>query len=107
MGDLSPWHLLILAGIFVLLFGARKLPDAARSAGRSMRIFKSELRGMHEDEQAAATQQVTPAAPLVAAPPASTIPAGTPVATGVPVVAASPPAGQTPASQPVEPGESA
>jgi len=31
MGELSPWHLLILAAVFVLLFGAKKLPDAARS----------------------------------------------------------------------------
>jgi sec-independent protein translocase protein TatA len=31
MGSLSPWHLLILVAVLVLLFGAKKLPDAARS----------------------------------------------------------------------------
>ena len=36
-------HLLILVAVLVLLFGAKKLPDAARSLGKSLRIFKSEL----------------------------------------------------------------
>ena len=53
MGELSPWHLLILAAVFVLLFGARKLPDAARAIGRSMRILRAETsRGINEDEEA-------------------------------------------------------
>jgi len=43
MGEFSPWHLLIVAAVFVLLFSAKKLPDAARSLGRSARILKSEL----------------------------------------------------------------
>lgn len=48
MDALGPWHLLIIAGFFVLLFGAKKLPDAARSLGRSARIMKAELKGLHE-----------------------------------------------------------
>ena len=52
MGDLSPWHLLIVAAVFVLLFGAKKLPDAARSLGQSLRIFKAETRGLREDSEA-------------------------------------------------------
>ena len=44
MGSLSPWHWLILLAVAVVLFGAKKLPDAARSLGKSMRIFKSEIR---------------------------------------------------------------
>ncbi|MEU7815271.1 Sec-independent protein translocase subunit TatA [Pseudonocardia sp. NPDC049154] len=44
MGELSVWHWLVVIGVFVLLFGARKLPDAARSLGRSARILKAELR---------------------------------------------------------------
>lgn len=43
MGGLSAWHWLIVIGAFVLLFGAQKLPDAARSLGRSTRILKAEL----------------------------------------------------------------
>jgi sec-independent protein translocase protein TatA len=50
MGDLSPWHLLILAAVVVILFGSRKLPGAARSLGQSMRILKTEVQGLHEDE---------------------------------------------------------
>lgn len=49
MGELSPWHLLIVAVVFVALFGYRRLPDAARSMGRSLRILKTELRGSTED----------------------------------------------------------
>ncbi|MFY9805740.1 MAG: twin-arginine translocase TatA/TatE family subunit, partial [Pseudonocardiaceae bacterium] len=33
MGELSPWHLLIVAAVFLLLFGANKLPHMARSVG--------------------------------------------------------------------------
>jgi sec-independent protein translocase protein TatA len=44
MGELSPWHWAIVIIVLVVLFGARRLPDAARSLGRSARILKSELR---------------------------------------------------------------
>jgi sec-independent protein translocase protein TatA len=50
---LGPWHLLIIAGFFVLLFGAKKLPDAARSLGRSARIMKTELKGLNEEPKPA------------------------------------------------------
>lgn len=43
-------HLLILATVVIVLFGAKRLPDAARGLGRSMRIFRAETRGLHEDE---------------------------------------------------------
>ena len=45
MGELSPWHWAIVIVIFVVLFGAKRLPDAARSLGRSARILKAELNG--------------------------------------------------------------
>jgi sec-independent protein translocase protein TatA len=44
MGELSPWHWAVVIIVLVVLFGARRLPDAARSLGRSARILKSELR---------------------------------------------------------------
>ncbi|MGH3782958.1 MAG: Sec-independent protein translocase subunit TatA [Pseudonocardiaceae bacterium] len=50
MGELSPWHLLIVAAVFMLLFGANKLPHMARSVGQSMRIFKAETRALSEKE---------------------------------------------------------
>jgi sec-independent protein translocase protein TatA len=49
MGSLSPWHWAILAVVIVLLFGAKRLPDAARSLGKSVRIFKSEVRELRND----------------------------------------------------------
>jgi len=61
IGDLfdSPWKILIVAVVIIVLFGSRKLPDAARSLGRSMRILKSEVQGMHEDAPNAAPLQAT------------------------------------------------
>jgi TatA/E family protein of Tat protein translocase len=45
IGDLfdNPWKMLILAVVLIVLFGSKKLPDAARSLGRSMRILKTEV----------------------------------------------------------------
>jgi sec-independent protein translocase protein TatA len=60
----SPWKLLIVAIVIIVLFGSRKLPDAARSLGKSMRILKTEVQGLHEDEPAAP-------APVVEAAPAA------------------------------------
>ena len=59
MGGLQPWHWVIVIAVFVLLFGAKKLPDAARSLGKSMRIFKSEIKEMQSDSQAAKSDQPT------------------------------------------------
>jgi len=49
MGSLSWWHWLIIVGAFVLLFGAKRLPDAARGVGRSLRILKAEVGAMNEE----------------------------------------------------------
>lgn len=75
-GDLfdSPWKILIVAVLIIVLFGSRKLPDAARSLGKSMRILKTEVQGLHEDEAAATTATAaSPQAQLQAA----AAPAGT------------------------------
>jgi sec-independent protein translocase protein TatA len=52
IGDLfdSPWKILIIAVVIIVLFGSKKLPSAARSLGQSMRILKREMQGLHEDE---------------------------------------------------------
>jgi len=54
IGDLfdSPWKILIVAVVLIVLFGSKKLPHAARSLGQSMRILKREVQGLHEDEPA-------------------------------------------------------
>ena len=76
IGDLfdSPWKILIVAIVIIVLFGSRKLPDAARSLGKSMRILKTEVSSMHEDEpQPAPAVAAGPApAPVVATPAAVT-----------------------------------
>ena len=43
MGSLSAWHWALIAAAFFVLFGARRLPDLARSLGQSRRILKAEL----------------------------------------------------------------
>ncbi|RUP87189.1 Sec-independent protein translocase subunit TatA [Dermabacter sp. HSID17554] len=47
----SPWTVLILLVLVVLLFGANKLPGLARNLGESMRIFKSEVSEMRKDDE--------------------------------------------------------
>jgi len=54
-GGLSWWHWMIILAVFILLFGAKKLPEAARGVGRSLRILKSEVSAMHEDDEGFAT----------------------------------------------------
>ncbi|MCB0934242.1 MAG: Sec-independent protein translocase subunit TatA [Mycobacterium sp.] len=74
MGSLSPWHWLIVILVFVLLFGSKRLPDAARSLGKSMRIFKSEVKELQGEAKSdtksdtkAETPQISQAqAPVVA-----------------------------------------
>jgi len=78
LGDLfdSPWKILIVAVVLIVLFGSKKLPDAARSLGKSMRILKTEVGSLHHDENATET----PAQPEPAAqfPPAQLTPAPAP-----------------------------
>jgi sec-independent protein translocase protein TatA len=50
MGALKPWHIMVLVVLLVLLFGAKRLPDAARSLGRSLRIIKAETKGLADDD---------------------------------------------------------
>ena len=49
-GALKPWHIIIFVVVLVLLFGAKRLPDAARSLGRSLRIIKAETKGLIDDD---------------------------------------------------------
>ncbi|GAA4575539.1 Sec-independent protein translocase subunit TatA [Planotetraspora kaengkrachanensis] len=66
MGELSVWHWLIVALVFVMLFGAKRLPDTARSLGQALRVFKQETSRMGDDHdtQTAAGPRLTPSAPL-------------------------------------------
>ncbi len=82
----TPGHLLVLLVIAVVLFfGWKQLPDMARSLGRSLRIFKTEIKGMGEDdkarEQAKSPPAIAPAAEEAAATPPVVQPAPSPVTT--------------------------
>ncbi len=57
MPNLGPTELIIIAVVLILLFGSKKLPDAARSIGRSMRIFKSEVKELNNDDQVTAAAE--------------------------------------------------
>ncbi|MFF0145841.1 MULTISPECIES: Sec-independent protein translocase subunit TatA [Amycolatopsis] len=68
MNALQPWHIIILVLVVVLLFGAKRLPDAARSIGKSMKIFKAETKDLSGEGKAgetpaepAETRQIPPA----------------------------------------------
>jgi sec-independent protein translocase protein TatA len=57
---LQPWHLIILVVVLIIVFGSKKLPDAARSLGKSMRIFKSEMRELQHDPKSENPPQPNP-----------------------------------------------
>ena len=74
------WEWLIIIGVLVLLFGAKRLPEMARSVGQSARVFKGEMKGLKDDEgrnapQGAPQQTGRPAAPAepAALPPADQV----------------------------------
>jgi sec-independent protein translocase protein TatA len=64
MGAVRPWHIIVLVVVLILLFGAKRLPDAARSLGRSMRIIKAETRGLADDDVDAKAEAQSGRGPL-------------------------------------------
>jgi sec-independent protein translocase protein TatA len=72
MGDaLAPWHIIILVIVLVLLFGARRLPGAAESLGRSMHIFKKSVQGLNPPDETTAANPPEATAALSAQPDAT------------------------------------
>ena len=74
----SPGHLIVIAIVAaVLFFGWKQLPDMARSAGRSLRVFRTELKGMTDDDaarsQAAAASSVNPPPPMTVVNPSAVV----------------------------------
>jgi len=90
------WELVLVVLVIMVLFGAKRLPDASRSLGRSLRIFKAETKGLRDDDKSpdydsrdadrasydrqigSATAPPPPAAPPSMAPPSMTPPTMTP-----------------------------
>ena len=64
MGALRPWHIAVLVVVLVLLFGAKRLPDVARSLGRSLRIIKAETKGLADDDVDAKAEAQSGRTPL-------------------------------------------
>ena len=67
--NITAVHVLIVLLVVVLLFGAKRLPDLAKSVGQSMKIFKHEVKDLRDD---------APATPAAAAPPVGVTPVGAP-----------------------------
>ncbi|MEX1656925.1 Sec-independent protein translocase subunit TatA [Streptomyces pseudovenezuelae] len=57
---LEPWHLVLLVLVIVLVFGSKKLPDMARSLGKSARILKSEAKAMKSEGKRESTASEQP-----------------------------------------------
>ena len=72
------WELVLVVLVIMVLFGAKRLPEASRSLGRSMRIFKAETKGLLDDDEpkttttTALTEQTYVPTPV--APPAPIVP---------------------------------
>ena len=92
IGDLfdSPWKILIVAVVLIVLFGSAKLPGAARSLGKSMRILKAEVKDFHEEGTAQVPVAQVPAAQV----PVAEVPVAQVPVAQVPVAQAGQPAQQ-------------
>jgi sec-independent protein translocase protein TatA len=80
MPNLGGWEFVILIGILVLLFGAKRLPDMARSIGQSARVFKGEMKGMKNDDAAKADKPADQQSDPQAAPEPKALPEAQPSA---------------------------
>ncbi|KRC63735.1 hypothetical protein ASE12_02505 [Aeromicrobium sp. Root236] len=48
--QIGPTEILIVLGVVLLLFGGKKLPELARGSGKALRIFKTEVKALHDDD---------------------------------------------------------
>lgn len=61
--NLGPTELIIILAIVLLLFGSKKLPDLARSLGKSSREFKKGLQEQEEEQEEAPKDEPPPRKP--------------------------------------------
>jgi sec-independent protein translocase protein TatA len=59
MGRIGPTEIIIIAVLIIVIFGWKRLPDAARSLGRSARVFKSEVDEMKKENEASKSEAST------------------------------------------------
>lgn len=50
VGAFKPWHIIVLVVVFVLLFGASKLPEIAKNLGKSAKVLKKEMKELTEED---------------------------------------------------------
>jgi sec-independent protein translocase protein TatA len=67
MGNFGTGEILIVLAVVLLLFGSAKLPQLARSLGKSARILKAETKGLREDDDETAAKPAA-ASPAAASP---------------------------------------
>jgi sec-independent protein translocase protein TatA len=59
--EFAPWHWIVVAGIVVLLFGGKKLPELGKGIGEGLRGFKEGMKGVTDDVKTTeAAHSVTP-----------------------------------------------
>ncbi len=106
MGLDAPSHWVILLIVVVALFGYKKLPDITRSVGRSLRIFKTEMKGMTDDDAVRDSAESPKADPQVTVTPVAPVSPQVPPSLGadtsaaVPVVEPAQPAAEAPRETP-------
>lgn len=49
--QIGPTEILVILGIVVLLFGGKKLPELARGSGKALRIFKTEISDLSDEDK--------------------------------------------------------
>lgn len=82
----SGWELILVLLVVVLVFGSKRLPESARSLGRSMRILKAETKGLRDDDDTPGSTTTAHVVQPVAGP--SPVPPPTPVVADPPPVQA-------------------
>jgi sec-independent protein translocase protein TatA len=110
MGSLfdRPSVLIIALIAVIVIFGSKRLPDAARGVGRSLRILKAETKGLMTDDEGQSVPPQQVAAPPVVQPVAPPAPAPAPAATPAPAPPPAPaPAPPPQATAPVDPAPDA
>ena len=103
MPNLGAMEIFLIVLLIMVLFGAKRLPDASRSLGRSLRIFKAETKGLRDDDHGAPTtpaaaQAMTPIEPPAPVAPSTAVTPPAPVA--VPASLDAPGIEQSPQRQP-------
>ena len=99
------WHIVVLAVVILLLFGWKKMPDMARSFGRSARILRSEMDEMKNDKKSEGAGQTVKG--QATPPPPATPAASAPVTPAPPTAGTTPAVPQAPVQQPADHNTSA